>query len=320
MRRRMILSLALAVLMLAPSAPAQASFPGTNGKLAYTSGCPTCGGSPSNRFGTLDPNGVHEVIGTGPAFHPRHMAWSRDGKRIAFDAQTTDSRNPEDGPRALFIMNADGSGLRQVGRGDLLRSDPAWSPDGARLAFTQDNGAGAGSTDIYSIATTGADARRLTTASGLDDSPDWAADGTRIAYRCVARGIVEICQMTSSGARKTVTSAGLGLSYKQAPSWSPGSSSIAFAAKPAGEDDRQVYRMSRYGASLRRLTSDNDGEVALWSPDARTIAYLTFPALDEVPGQAITTMVALDGSDRRYITGENDYGWKLDPNGWQPLR
>ncbi len=185
MRRRVIVSLTCAALGLAAAAPAQASFSGRNGEIAYQSGCPACSDSPSNRFYTLDPNGVHRVIRTHFAFHPRHMAWSPDGRRIAFDAQPMDTLNPEDGPRGLYIINADGTGLRQVGRVDRFRSDPAWSPGGTRLAFVQDNGARGGSTDVYTIATTGAGLRRLTTAAGLDDSPDWAPDGTRIAYRCV---------------------------------------------------------------------------------------------------------------------------------------
>ncbi len=317
MRGRVVSLLIWALALLVP-ASAQASFPGESGKFAYlTPYGVACCGVPANQFETIDRDGVRAVVSTGWAYHPRHMAWSRDGQRIAFDARVGPTDDP-DGPRALFVMNADGTGLRQVGRGDKLRSDPAWSPGGTRLVFVQDNGARGGSTDIYTIATSGGDLRRLTTASGLDDSPDWVADGTRIAYRCVARRIVEICQMRPSGAGKSVTTAGLNLSHKGAPSWSPDGSSIAFAARPAGEYAHQVHRISRSGGSPHKLTTDNDGSGAAWAPDGTRIAYHRWAC--QGPCWDISTVDAAGGGDVRFFGGGTEDGHLLDPNGWQPLR
>ena len=58
-----------------------------------------------------------------PTFGGVSLVWSPDGSRLAGD---TDGQ--------IFVINADGSGLRQVTR-DGNNTWPAWSPDGSRIAF-----------------------------------------------------------------------------------------------------------------------------------------------------------------------------------------
>jgi Tol biopolymer transport system component len=60
--------------------------------------------------------------------------WSPDGKRIAF------AGNFPNQPHRVYVVNADGSGLRQVTHGEGGENgdqDPSWSPDGASLVFSQ---------------------------------------------------------------------------------------------------------------------------------------------------------------------------------------
>lgn len=317
MRHRILISLAVCACALAGALPAQASFPGANGQLLYDHHY----AQPPDSIGTTDFNRPFTdewwccYISTGPVVDARNPAWSPDGTQIAFDAPATELGSR----RALYVMNADETGLRQVGRGDRLRYNPAWSPDGGKLAFVQDNGQGSGSGDIYTITTGGANLKRLTTSGAWDGSPDWSGDNRRIAYVCRSGGRSQVCQMTPTGTSKTVTTAKLALPGNViAPSWSPTSADLAFSVIGANGGYDRVYRMSRSGGSLRELTPQLDyGPIgpAVWSPDGQRIAY----DLCNAGECEITTVSAVDGTDAVRVIG-NDSEFELDPGGWQPLR
>ncbi len=309
MDARRIFGVALCGAALAVAAPAQAAFPGANGALAIGPYHP----QEPNTLNLVSATGKRTHLSTGAVEFPRHIAWSPDGRRLAFDGPSTSLGTGN----ALYVMNADGSGLRQVGRGDRLRHDPAWSPDGTRLAFVQDDGAGAGSGDIYTITTAGGSLRQLTTAASWDGEPDWSADGTRIAYTCRSGGRTHICQMSPTGASRSVTTSGLSLTGIREPSWSPDSRSIAFTAGSATSSSL-VFRMSRTGGGLRRLTP-TDGDRPAWSPDGTRIAFQQYVAEAEPGTFGIRTMRAADGVPGPYLVG-TDGTFDLDAGGWQPLR
>jgi Tol biopolymer transport system component len=58
--------------------------------------------------------------------------WSPDGARLAFES----NRGSPSQSYAAFIINRDGTGLKQITDYDLDANHPVWSPDGRRLAFS----------------------------------------------------------------------------------------------------------------------------------------------------------------------------------------
>ena len=57
-------------------------------------------------------------------------AWSPDGRRIAFVSY-------RDGNDEVYVINVDGSGLRNLTRNPARDVDPKWSPDGRKIGFVR---------------------------------------------------------------------------------------------------------------------------------------------------------------------------------------
>jgi Tol biopolymer transport system component len=99
--------------------------------------------------------------------------WSPDGKRLVFSSPTPHS----DGD--LFVIDADGSGLRRLLATASLEWPSDWSPNGRKILFTR---ALLGGTDVYSMNADGSNVRRLTHARGEDIGGTWSPDGKRIVF------------------------------------------------------------------------------------------------------------------------------------------
>ena len=62
-------------------------------------------------------------------------AWSPDGRKIAFQSKRGFRYRGGMGNGEIYVMNADGSGKRNLTRNPGLDGSPSWSPDGRRIAF-----------------------------------------------------------------------------------------------------------------------------------------------------------------------------------------
>jgi TolB protein len=88
--------------------------------------------------------------------------WSPDGTRIAFEVQNLATADPPN-RRAIFVVNADGSGLRQLTDWSLNGGDhPDWSPDGKRILFRAVSTAERHSGNLYTVAPDGSRLTQLT--------------------------------------------------------------------------------------------------------------------------------------------------------------
>ena len=131
-----------------------------------------------------DGNNQRGLVPTAAAF-ARDPAWSPDGREIAY----------MNGP--LFVVNVDGSGLRQLTQ--ITGNQPSWSPDGTRIAFVgarpfpefSSRFGPATRSDIFTVGADGSDLQRLTgppTEEGFfgypaGQLPTWWPDGSRIFFQ-----------------------------------------------------------------------------------------------------------------------------------------
>jgi Tol biopolymer transport system component len=96
-------------------------------------------------------------------------AWSPDGKKIAYQVRTRYDANSEE-VHDVYVMDADGSGKTNLTSRRAGDSNPEWSPDGTRIAFSSSRD---GDYDIYTMDADGSDVAQVTNLPGDERFPDW---------------------------------------------------------------------------------------------------------------------------------------------------
>jgi Tol biopolymer transport system component len=202
-------------------------------------------------------------------------AWSADGRRIAFVSERA-------GVSQLFVMNADGSGLRKVI--DVVPSGFAWSPDGAAFAVPQID-------RLVIVKANGSGIR--TVARGSAGNLAWSPDSTKLAYEAGAN--THLFVAPSGGGVPVDLGEG---SYEESPQWSPDSRRIAYM-RTVGIQNR-VYVATLSGAASADL---GPGVPAGWAPDGSAVA---------VRRNEGTYAVNPDTSDERRLgpSGELSPDWR----------
>ena len=132
----------------------------------------------------------------------RSPAWSPDGSRLVFSRVrcVVDICGSD-----LFVMNAEGSDIRQVVQGSPFDTadNPAWSPDGRRIVFTRRCCfLGEEANGLYTVTAEGAQFAlpTLLHRGQIIGRPVWAPDGSAIAFgEARAHGNIEVMIMPAQG-------------------------------------------------------------------------------------------------------------------------
>ncbi|HSL29780.1 MAG TPA: hypothetical protein VK900_11310 [Anaerolineales bacterium] len=202
----------------------------------------------------------------------------------------------------ICIVNADGSGRRQLTELEGTSFYASLSPDGETIYFSSRH---SGSYEIYSINLRGRQLKRLTRNIGSVYAPEHSPTNDRIVFTNNSGGQQRIWIMRADGNNPHPISDG---PEDIDPTWSPDGFQIAFASARTGQ--RQLYIMDRDGSEVRQVTNLPDmGGRSSWSPNGNRLAFYAGPA-----GDHNIFVINVDGSGLVQLTNGGD---NLGPS-WSP--
>ncbi|HEX7058724.1 MAG TPA: hypothetical protein VF176_02630 [Solirubrobacterales bacterium] len=175
------------------------------------------------------------------------LAMSFDGRQVVLSIY-------RGGDADLYLMRANGEGVRQLTDDRRDQTGPSFSPDGREVVFSQDDPAGA---RIYAMPVRGGGKRRLTDDGGSARDPVFSPNGRWIAYDGTKGADSGIFLMHSDGrdGRRLTNVGDDAIDF--APDFSPNGRSIVFARGAGIDFDLVTMRVD--GSNLRRIRHSSNG-------------------------------------------------------------
>jgi len=247
------------------------------------------------------------LVVTIPGMMVRDAAPSPDGSQIAFSV----AWYPQGSVQLesdIYVAGIDGSNLRRLTSTDGVDDQPAWSPNGTRIAFRSFR---SGHGDIWVMGANWTGQTNLTNdylpATSDEHYPAWSPDGSRIAYGSDIDSYprAKLWTMRPDGTDKQrVLPAGAVDATDTDPAWSPDGKQLAF--RRATNSDWEIAIVTLSTRAVTQIRMDGLQSYPSWSPDGQLIA---FSSSHENPMSDIYTMKP-DGSGLVRLTTGVESHWR----------
>ena len=304
---RCVLPVAALVAALAVAGAAEAgTFPGRNGRIAFTANL----GTRSQVF-TMRADGRDRRQLSNEAAGAADPDWTADGRQLVYARS--------DGLASLIGVSG---GLAATVTTQEPISDPSISPDGKRLTLTVNGDGLFDGPSVYVVNLDGSGLQRLASGS----SPQWSPDGNWLAYVSVPAdtGCSDVRLMQPDGstnhpvAQGQPDASGVCHGGGDAPSFSPDSKRVLYVAHgirtPHQRNGTDLFTVSIHGGTHKRLTRDDLVEASpAFSPNGKLVVFAAVGGRGRQNG--VFTISAAGKHRRRIAPPHAGLSWQPLPGG-----
>ncbi|MBT8286066.1 MAG: DUF5050 domain-containing protein [Flavobacteriaceae bacterium] len=181
-----------------------------------------------------------------------------------------------DGNKEIYLMDANGSNLRNITNNPAMEYGPSWFPDGSKIiAYSNRDG----DPELYVFDLKKDTAIRLTNHPSEDVLPVVSPDGSQIVFMSnrneKSRSVYKM-KINGSDVSALTDNA----DYEESPAWSPNGKHLLFTRQLRDLNDTthaangEIFRMKADGSEVTRITNKPGYDSgAVYSPDGNQIAF-----------------------------------------------